>query len=317
MREYSVELYVADACIDYPQLFDMRAPQAARAAQLAAAQGALPPATFSPFTTAEWISQNENTEAYSACIGWPSPTVAQPPVPGGTPLFAPSLPVLVLGGEYDTWTPPADAPKVLAEIGGHARFVELANSTHVVGEGDTECGSSLVQRFVADPAQLDSLDSSCAAAVPPLRTVGAYPSELALQQPLQTASGVSAPSAELRLAAAAVATAGDAIARYDAIEARQDRGLEGGSVTAQAGGARLTLARDQLIRGVAVSGTVALAPGQSGLDGEQATATLAAHVAGTRTIALSASWSTAAPGALAQVTVTSGASHVSGTTPAP
>ncbi len=178
VREYSVELYVADACIDYPQLFDMGASGATRASELAAAESALAPATFAPFSTAEWIAQNENTEAFSVCIGWPSPTVAQSPTSGverhACPpplelpdcLFPASLPVLVLGGELDTWTPPVDVPKVLAQIGGHARFVELANSTHVVGEGDTECGSSLVQRFVERPQALDSLDASCAAAVP-------------------------------------------------------------------------------------------------------------------------------------------------------
>ena len=91
---------------------------------------------------------------------------------GILPLFPASLPVLVLGGELDTWTPAAGVPKVLSEIGGHARFVELANSTHVVGEGDTACGSTLVQAFVADPQALDSLDASCAPGVSPIHTVG-------------------------------------------------------------------------------------------------------------------------------------------------
>ena len=50
-REYSVELYLAIACLDYPQLFDMSATSAVRAAELAAAEAALPAATFSPFST--------------------------------------------------------------------------------------------------------------------------------------------------------------------------------------------------------------------------------------------------------------------------
>lgn len=83
--------------------------------------GGAAPSTFSPFGIQDWIAQNQNTEAYTVCQDWPSPAVAQPPTSGGLPLFPASLPVLVLGGELDTWTPPVDAPKVLAEIGGHAR----------------------------------------------------------------------------------------------------------------------------------------------------------------------------------------------------
>ncbi len=137
--------------------------------------------------------------------------VGQPAAVSGS-----SLPVLVLGGELDTWTPAAGVPKVLSEIGGHARFVELANSTHVVGEGDTVCGSTLVQEFVADPGALDSLDASCAPGVSPIHTVGVYATRLSEEPPLTPSPGNSAPSADLQLAAAAVSTAGDAIARYAA-----------------------------------------------------------------------------------------------------
>ena len=143
--EYSVELYFAVGCLDYPQLFDMTATPAARAIQLQSAEAALPAATYSPFTTSEWLAQDENTEAYTGCLQWPAPSIAQPPTASEPPILDGTLPVLVLGGELDAWTPPADVPKVLAEIGGHARFIELANSTHVVGEGETAL------RLIADP----------------------------------------------------------------------------------------------------------------------------------------------------------------------
>jgi hypothetical protein len=117
--------------------------------------------------------------------------------------------------------------------------VALANSTHVVGEGDTDCGSALVQRFVARPQEIDSLDASCAAAVPPIHSVGVYPARISEQPPLQASPGNGASVADLRAAAAAVQTAGDAISRYQAIEAKHDRGLAGGSVTATHGGALL------------------------------------------------------------------------------
>lgn len=317
VREYSVELYVASACVDYPQLFDMSASSAQRTAQLEAAVASLPQSTFSPLSTAEWIAQNENTEAFSVCIGWPSPTSAQPPSDAGTPPLPASIPVLVLGGELDTWTPPVDVPKVRAQIGGHSRFVELANSTHVVGEGDTACGSSLIQRFVAHPQAIDSLDASCAPAVPPIHTVGVFPHELAQQPPLLAAPGSDAGASELQLAAAAVATAGDAVVRYQAIEASRDAGLYGGSVRSAQGGSLLTLDHDQLVPGVSVSGTVRLSPSPIEADGDVAVATLTAKAPGMRAATLTATWTTAGAGAEATVEGTLGKTSLRGSMPAP
>jgi pimeloyl-ACP methyl ester carboxylesterase len=317
LSEYSAELYLAVSCLDYQQLFDMHASPALRSDQLAAGQSALAADTFSPFSIIEWLAQDQNTEAYSACLQWPSPTSAQPPTSGVTPLFASGLPVLVLGGELDSWTPPVDVPKVLAEIGGHSRFIELANATHVVGEGDTLCGSSLIQRFVADPSALDSLDASCAPAVPPIHSVGVYPAQLAEQPPLVPLPGSSATPANLQLVAAGVATAGDAVARYMAIEAALDHGLMGGTVTASHGGSLLTLAGDRLIAGVPVSGTVELAPSPIPLDGFAVTARLSLKASGMASVSLTATWTTAGAGAQARVLAELGGQSLSGTMPAP
>jgi pimeloyl-ACP methyl ester carboxylesterase len=318
VSEYSVELYVAVACTDYPQLFEMDASPAVRTGELTAAEAALPASTFAPFSTAEWISQNENTEAFSVCLGWPSPDAkAETPVTSALQPLPATLPVLVLGGEFDAWTPPVDAPKVLAQIGGEARFVELANSTHVVGEGDTECGSELVQRFVAEPKAFGAPDAACAAAVPPIHTVGAFPAQLAEQVPLQQSPGGGASTGQLQLAAAAVATAGDAIARYDAIEARSDHGLAGGTVTATHEGAQLTLKRDELIPGVAVSGTIALKPSTVASDGREAVATLSVKAPGMPAASLQASWTTTGAEAQAQVLGKVGKQPVAGSMPAP
>jgi pimeloyl-ACP methyl ester carboxylesterase len=317
VREYSVELYLATSCLDYPQLFDMDASPAVRAQELAAAQALLPASTFSPFSTSEWLAQDENTEAYTACLDWPSPTIAQPPTSGSLPLFPSSLPVLVLGGEFDTWTPAAGVPKVLSEIGGRARFVELANSTHVVGEGDTVCGSTLVREFVADPDALDSMDASCAPAVSPIHTVGVYATRLSEEPPLTPAPGNDAPSADLRLAAAAVSTAGDAIARYAATEVKDDHGLNGGTVTVSRGGGLLSLKRDQLVPGVAVSGSVSLTPASDPEDGETVLATLTARTGGIGKGSFTATWTTSGADAQAQLVGAVGAQPVAGTLPAP
>jgi pimeloyl-ACP methyl ester carboxylesterase len=317
IHEYSVELYLATSCLDYPQLFDMDATPAVRAQELVAAQALLPASTFSPFSTSEWLAQDENTEAYTACVDWPSPTIAQPPTSGSLPLFPGALPVLVLGGELDTWTPAAGVPKVLSEIGGHARFVELANSTHVVGEGDTVCGSTLVQEFVVDPGALDSLDASCAAAVSPIHTVGVYATRLSEEPPLTPAPGNAAPSADLQLAAAAVSTAGDAIARYAATEAKHDHGLNGGSVTVSGDGALLSLKRDRLVAGVAVSGTVRLTQDQDPEDGETVLATLTAKTPGISRGSFTATWTTSGADAQVQLVGAVGPQPVAGTMPAP
>jgi len=317
VAEYSVALYFASACPDYPQLFDLSAPPAGRAQELAAAEQSLPGSTFAPFTIEEWLAQDENTEAYTGCLDWPRPQIAQPPVPaGGLPLPL-SVPVLILGGEFDTWTPPADAPEVLALVGGEARFIELANSTHVVGEGDTLCGSTIVREFVADPGAIQTLDASCAAAVGAIHSVGSYPVTLGAQQPLTAAPGIEAGSGELRLAAAAVVTAGDALARSAALELGSDAGLAGGSVRAARGGRLLTLSSDQLIPGVKVSGTVSLTPAPAPEDGFTARASLSALAPGVGKATLTASWTTSGTNAPAQVSGTVGGHAVAGTVPAP
>ena len=108
------------------------------------------------------------------------------------------MPVLVLGGELDTWTPPAGAPNVLAQIGGHSRFIELANSTHVVGEGDTACGSSLIgSASWHSRARSTPSTRSCAPLVPPIHAVGVYAATLGQQPPIQAARRRHAPARKI------------------------------------------------------------------------------------------------------------------------
>lgn len=86
---YSDGLYLAVACTDYPQLFDMRAPENVRRAQLARAIATQRVNTFSPFTIREWLSVLPYAETYTGCLGWPTPThPADPPVPFGAPMDA-------------------------------------------------------------------------------------------------------------------------------------------------------------------------------------------------------------------------------------
>lgn len=314
--EDSAGLYFAVACLDYPQLFDMHATPSARTAELAAAEAALPASTFSPFTVREWMAQNENTEAYTACIQWPAPKVAEGPIVRSLPLLPASIPVLVLAGELDTITPPAGAGVVLSQIGGRSRLITFANATHVVGAGNTYCASVLVQEFVAEPAGIGGLDASCAYAVPAIHAVGAYVSRLAAVVPLRPLPGSTTNPAALRLAAAALSTAADAISRYDSIVGSADHGLRGGTVRASDDGRLLTLKADQLIPGVAISGEVRLSNAANPLDGQIAVATLTATARNLPAGSFTARWATGG-GASATVSGPVGALQVQGTAPAP
>ncbi len=270
VAQYSVELYMAVSCLDYPQLYDMSSTPAQRLAQLSAAKAALGTGTFSPFTTNEWLGMEQNNENFTACLDWPRPEIAEPPVrTRGRPLLPATLPVLILGGELDTWTPPSGVAQVRAELGGRSRFIELANETHVVAEGDTYgCASSLVRRFVLGSAHLGTLDASCAPRIPSVRAVGTYPHAWSGVPPLQPGAGTKPDAGTktvrslLQLASAGVMTAGDAFERHQELHLRTDRGLYGGRVVRQH--RRLLLTGDELVPGVAVSGVVTYSGSTSG-----------------------------------------------------
>jgi pimeloyl-ACP methyl ester carboxylesterase len=306
--EYSVELYMAVSCLDYPQLFSMTSPPSARPAELAARIARLPSATFAPFTTAEWLAMDQNTENYTACLDWPVPHEFKPPVAATPPLLPSSMPVLILGGEFDTWTPAVGVPAVERQIGGDSRFVELANSTHVVAEGDVYgCATSIVREFVSDPAQIDGIDTACAAQVPSIRSVGVYPGSLGQVPPLTLSSATTPGRDVMALAAAGVLTAGDAEARYQAIDLRRDVGLYGGTVLAS--GSVLTLDGDTLVPGAPVSGDVTLV-------GTTVSAYLRCVGAGLTTT-LVASWQLYGGSALATVDGSAGGVDYTGTMSAP
>jgi hypothetical protein len=97
----------------------------------------------------------------------------------------------------------------------------------------------------------------------------------------------------LRLAAAAVSAAGDAVARDGAIEVPLDRGLFGGTVSASRGGSVLRLDRDQLAPGVSVSGTVVLSAAASPVDGDAVDASVTVTAPDLPSASFTARWTTA------------------------
>jgi pimeloyl-ACP methyl ester carboxylesterase len=257
-RSYSDGLYVAVACTDYPQLFDMRADPATRRTQLAAAEKALPRNTFAPFTAAEWVQMNTYTEDYTGCLDWPAPTHNDPPILTSPPLVKADVPILVLNGSIDSLTPAQGGAHVAAQLGPEARFVEVPNMVHLVGLDDPYgCGASLVQAFVAHPERLATLDTSCTRTVPEVRAVGTFPGRLSQVSPARPLDGSNTERTTLQLAGAGVATVGDAVERWFYQFGSTDLGLRGGSVRAwsdASGATHLTLRGDEFVPRVAVDG---------------------------------------------------------------
>ena len=155
--------------------------------------------------------------------------------PGSQPLPA-SVPVLVVGGDLDSWTPLPDARALAPTLGANVRVVQIDNAVHTPAMDDTvrfgpvACASAVIRAFVEDPAALQTLDASCGAAVPPIHLPAGYPLRLA-----------DAPEA---VAAAAV---NDARMRW---WLGSHEGLRGGSFTAHGNAVRdAPAARRPLRRG--------------------------------------------------------------------
>jgi len=273
---FSDGLYFAVSCFDYPQLFSMRSSPADRRTQLAGSVAA-PPAgnPFAPFTTDEWLQMSAYDEPYMACLDWPRPAHTAPPVPAGWQPLPASVPVLIIGGDLDSLTPEPDAEHFGPTLGRHVRVVKLLNAVHVSSEGDTllvgatRCARRIVRAFVRDPQSLDGLDTSCAAAIPPLHTAHAYPATFAAAAPATLSSG-SDPGIDARRAATVAAGAlGDATIRrfYSGVD--QGPGLRGGSFTASGGSTtRLSLHGARFVSDAAVSGTATWHPGTGLVSGK-------------------------------------------------
>jgi pimeloyl-ACP methyl ester carboxylesterase len=260
--EFSAGLYFAVACTDYPQLFSMRAGPAERARQLSArlAQDS-PTSAFAPFTVSEWMTMNAYSEAYTACLRWPSVRDVPPAVPARAAPLPASVPVLLLGGDLDSLTPVGDSARFARRLGRRVRVVTLRNTVHATTEGDetlgagTTCGRAIVRRFFADPQRLAHLDVTCAARLPALHAVGAYPRVLADAVPAALVAGPD-PGAEVRRAVTVAAEAlADAGLRHLTSELGTGLGLRGGRFSVSGTRVlRFTLSRVRFVGDAEVSG---------------------------------------------------------------
>jgi pimeloyl-ACP methyl ester carboxylesterase len=259
--QFSDGLYFAVACTDYPQLFHMSAPPAERKRQLADSIAKLPGDTFAPFTTGEWLKVDAYTEPYTACLDWPAPVHHDPPILITPPLVPASVPVLVLGGTLDSLTPLLKGGTVVArEMGASARLIRVVNTTHVTAEVDPfNCASRLVRAFVTNPAQLFSLDASCASEIPNVRAVGVFSQQLSGEPAAQPLPGNRASIAGLRAATASAEAAADAIYRSNYLSVAGGTGLRGGTFTiapSAGGSVLLALAGVKWVSDLAVDGVV-------------------------------------------------------------
>jgi pimeloyl-ACP methyl ester carboxylesterase len=177
VKEYSEGLDAAVDCHDYPQLYDMTAPPAARGAQFAAALDARTqsdPDTYGSFTVHEYA--DSDWQSLDWCTQWPTAPASNPAGPPLPPAPYSSVPVLVLSGELDSITTPAEGSLVTAQF-PNARHVVVRNSVHVTAVGDTDrCAVRIVRAFVTGPD--GRLPTACTAKVQPIRALGRFPRPL-------------------------------------------------------------------------------------------------------------------------------------------
>lgn len=288
----------AVSCFDSEQIYDMRLPPKARAAQrdrLMKQKEAAQPELYAPFTFAEYRGLPLDYEYLDGCVGWPVPPSGFEPHETLPERFAyPDIPALVISGEFDDVTSRQQGAIAVAQF-PHGRHLIVANSFHVnaLAPARGTCLPDLVRRFI-ETSEVG--ETACAAAVPVVPLVARFPRHAADMPPALPGAGNEAAAASLSLAAAAVATADDAI---DRLESRQGEGkgpgLRGGSFTTAkaAGGTRLTLDRLRWAEDLAVSGTVEVPDGQG-----TATAELSIEGRGT----LTASWPVMAASSRVRIT---------------
>lgn len=256
--EYSAGLFIAVSCTDYNQLYDMTQPPSIRWNQRDAAFSAEEsdhPSVYAPFTLAEFNALPLDYSVFDGCLNWPISSPAHPPAQpaGDNPTFT-AAPVLVLSGEMDTLTPPGQGTKAAA-IFPNATHVLVHNSLHVTAVGDAnDCASALVLRLVET---LSPGNTTCAARIPEIRTVPYFAEHAADLAPAHALAGNQGTILDLQIAAAAVQSAGDAVARWWVNLSGAGVGLRGG--TFQYSGDSLTTFRLNDFRwtkDVAVSGSV-------------------------------------------------------------
>jgi pimeloyl-ACP methyl ester carboxylesterase len=120
-------------CNDYPMIWDKEADEDLRREQLEQAIREYDPDAFKPFTPREMALSSEI--GYLECLTWPEPTALyEPPVPEDGQ--APDVPTLVVAGELDDITTPAEGKQV-ADLFPNSEYFDARNGGHVVSLYDS------------------------------------------------------------------------------------------------------------------------------------------------------------------------------------
>jgi pimeloyl-ACP methyl ester carboxylesterase len=255
---YSEGLDAAVTCQDYPQLFSMADPPATRKRQYKASvrvEERRDPGVYAPFSVENYLHSVWQEDNW--CLDWPSPSPAHPAGPPSPPSgHYPAAPTLILSGELDSITTPAEGALVAAQF-PDSRQILVANSFHVTAEDDTDgCAVSILRQFVAQPEHpLPGSVTRCARVVPPVRAIGAY-SPSFTGMPPATAVGTNHVGVRGRRAAASAAeTVADLMDRWPNNYSGHGVGLYGGTWAYTGTGAiRFGLHDVRLDRDLAVSG---------------------------------------------------------------
>lgn len=314
-RSYSRGLFSAVSCSDYPQVYDMRDSPAERASQWHEAlrrKEALEPDVYAPFTMAEFLGIPPDFSVLPLCINWPAPSRAHPPgqpVPPGARFSR--APTLVLSGELDSITTPAEADAAAA-LFRNSRHILFANSWHVDAVGDLEgCASAIVRRFID---HLEPGDASCARTIHEVRTVPAFSRFVSAVVGARPLPGNRGTPRDLRAVAAAVQTIGDVIARSWIVRGGSTSGLRGGRFVYRADGSvsRFRLSGTRFVEDLAVSGTATWNTGTGAI-----VASVAVAGAGATRGDLEVRWSDLEPHAFASVAGNIDGRRIAATMPAP
>jgi hypothetical protein len=186
------------------------------------------------------------------CTDWPTAPAdhpAGPPRPPGGSY--PGLPVLVLTGELDTITTPAEGTLVARQF-PQARRVLVRNSFHVTAVGDTDdCAQRIVRDFVTSPRGTPPAElRACPRQVPPIRVPGSFPTTVADVRP-----AVGGSAAAGRVARTAALTVADLTDRWWNNYSGHGVGLRGGRWTyAGYDRVRFDLTDVRLVSDLSVSG---------------------------------------------------------------
>ncbi|MFC4589861.1 alpha/beta hydrolase [Sphaerisporangium corydalis] len=157
---FSLPMYVAVTCNDYPALWDRAASVRERFRQYASRVARLDPAEYRPFRPQAWIGGIVDLGDF--CVRWPDRAA---PVRYGVGRL-PDVPVLVLSGELDLSTPTEEGLLAAGQYRG-AEVIEVPSTGHVA-EKDGRASSCVISLETQFLRHWHVADRSCLSRIPPV-----------------------------------------------------------------------------------------------------------------------------------------------------